>query len=56
MVTSGAPSPTLGCNISMAYISSCLSTVGTEVNIKVRKHIVPAKVVQLPFLPTNYFK
>ena len=56
VVTSGAPSPLLGYNISMAYVPRTLSDTGTKVNIKVRKHIVPAEIVKIPFISTNYFK
>ncbi|HET8594054.1 MAG TPA: glycine cleavage system aminomethyltransferase GcvT [Intrasporangium sp.] len=48
-VTSGAPSPTLGYPIAMAYVDTALSEPGTRLDVDVRGTRVPAEVVPLPF-------
>jgi aminomethyltransferase len=48
-VTSGAPSPTLGYPIAMAYVSPDVSEVGTELAVDVRGRAEPVRVVALPF-------
>ena len=48
-VTSGTMSPSLKKGIGMGYVRSEFSEVGTEIGIKIRKKIVLAKVIKLPF-------
>ena len=48
-VTSGTMSPSLNKGIGMGYVRSEFSEVGTEIGIKIRKKIVLAKVIKLPF-------
>ncbi|MBT9257206.1 glycine cleavage system aminomethyltransferase GcvT [Phycicoccus sp. MAQZ13P-2] len=48
-VTSGAPSPTLGHPIAMAYVDTALSEPGTRLLVDVRGQQVAADVVSLPF-------
>ncbi|HEY0217165.1 MAG TPA: glycine cleavage system aminomethyltransferase GcvT [Cellulomonas sp.] len=48
-VTSGAPSPTLGVPIAMAYVTPEVSAVGTELAVDVRGRREPVRVVALPF-------
>ncbi|WP_282948303.1 glycine cleavage system aminomethyltransferase GcvT [Cellulomonas endometrii] len=48
-VTSGAPSPTLGTPIAMAYVTPEVSAVGTELAVDVRGRREPVRVVALPF-------
>lgn len=48
-VTSGAPSPTLGHPIAMAYVTPELSAEGTELAVDVRGRREPVVVVALPF-------
>ena len=48
-VTSGAPSPTLGHPIAMAYVTPEVSAPGTELTVDVRGRGEPARVVDLPF-------
>jgi aminomethyltransferase len=48
-VTSGAPSPTLGYPVAMAYVSPEVSAEGTEVSVDVRGRAEPFVVVPLPF-------
>lgn len=48
-VTSGAPSPTLGYPIAMAYVTPEASAPGTELTVDVRGRAEPVRVVRLPF-------
>ncbi|WP_454042164.1 glycine cleavage system aminomethyltransferase GcvT [Cellulosimicrobium sp. Marseille-Q8652] len=48
-VTSGAPSPTLGHPIALAYVSPELAAEGTELAVDVRGRAEPVVVVPLPF-------
>jgi aminomethyltransferase len=49
LVTSGAPSPTLGVPIAMAYVTPEVSAPGTELAVDVRGRREPVRVVTLPF-------
>ena len=46
-VTSGAPSPSLKCNIGFASISQ---TTGKNIEIDIRGKLHPAKIVKVPFI------
>jgi len=48
-VTSGAPSPTLGRAIALAYLPCALSNIGTQVTVDCRGKPVSAEVVPIPF-------
>jgi len=48
-VTSGTMSPTLAKGIGMGYIPTYLKSVGTKLYIQIRKKIIPATIVKLPF-------
>ncbi|WP_047979932.1 glycine cleavage system aminomethyltransferase GcvT [Ornithinibacillus contaminans] len=50
VVTSGTQSPTLQKNIGLALVKSDHTTVGTEVEIQVRKRRLRAQVIARPFL------
>lgn len=49
VVTSGAPSPTLGHPVAMAYVTPENSAPGTELAVDVRGRLEPVRVVPLPF-------
>lgn len=55
-VTSGCPSPTLGCNIAMAYVQSHKIKMDSQVDAQVRNRVVAAKLTKLPFVPCTYYK
>lgn len=50
VLTSGTMSPTLNEAIALGYVKTEFSKKGTEVLIKIRKNLVPAEVVELPFV------
>ena len=50
VVTSGAPSPTLGKSIGLAYVSAGLSEPGRGFEILVRGRAHPARVTPTPFV------
>lgn len=49
VVTSGAPSPTLGHPVAMAYVRPDVAEVGTALAVDVRGRAEPVRVVALPF-------
>ncbi|HZW64028.1 MAG TPA: glycine cleavage system aminomethyltransferase GcvT [Flavobacteriaceae bacterium] len=48
-VTSGTMSPSLGKGIGLGYVPASLSSIGSKLNIQIRKNVVSATVVKLPF-------
>lgn len=48
-VTSGTMSPSLGKGIGLGYVPTIFSSVGSKINVQIRKNAVPATVVKLPF-------
>ena len=48
-VTSGAPSPTLGHPVAMAYVSADHAAPGTRLCVDIRGSLEPVDVVKLPF-------
>ncbi|KAL1420755.1 hypothetical protein MTO96_004485 [Rhipicephalus appendiculatus] len=54
-VTSGLPSPSLGSNISMAYVPREYSAAGTAVQLEVRGRRIEAVVTRMPFVPSHYY-
>jgi aminomethyltransferase len=49
-VTSGAPSPTLGACIGLAWLPPPLAAVGTRIDVLIRGRAAPASVVETPFV------
>ncbi|MDR7300483.1 glycine cleavage system aminomethyltransferase GcvT [Haloactinomyces albus] len=53
VVTSGAPSPTLGHPIAMAYVDRSVSEPGTALQVDIRGKAADVEVVELPFYNRN---
>ena len=49
-VTSGAPSPSLKCNIGFAIVTSQTISEDDEIDIEIRSRMHPAKIVTAPFI------
>lgn len=49
VVTSGTMGPSVEKSIGMGYVPKELAKSGTEIFIQIRKNIIPAKIVKLPF-------
>lgn len=49
MVTSGTMSPSMNKGIGMGYVPPIFSAPGSKIYIQIRKNLVPATVVKLPF-------
>ncbi|XP_066144379.1 aminomethyltransferase, mitochondrial [Euwallacea fornicatus] len=54
-VTSGCPSPTLNLNISMGYVPTEFSKVGTKVGLKIRNKTFEGIVTKMPFVKAKYY-
>ncbi|XP_013186247.2 aminomethyltransferase, mitochondrial [Amyelois transitella] len=54
-VTSGCPSPSLGGNVAMGYVSEALKKAGTELLVNIRGKDVPCVVGKMPFVPSHYY-
>lgn len=54
-VTSGTFSPLLHYGIGMGYISPDHAVIGTQVDIKIRKSFLSAKIVEMPFYDTTRY-
>jgi aminomethyltransferase len=50
VVTSGAPSPTLGKSIGLAYVPPELAAVGGRLDVRIRGRATPVRVVETPFV------
>ena len=55
-ITSGGPSPTLGHNIAMGYVSPAFAELGTDLKVIVRGKPAAAEVVATPFVATRYYR
>ncbi|WP_228851384.1 glycine cleavage system aminomethyltransferase GcvT [Aegicerativicinus sediminis] len=49
LVTSGTMSPSLGIGIGLGYVPTEFAPVGSSIGIQIRKNVIPATVVKLPF-------
>ena len=56
VVTSGGFGPTLGGPLAMGYVDAAHAAKGTKVNIIVRGKPLAAEVVDMPFVPQNYYR
>lgn len=54
-VTSGCPSPSLGGNVAMGYVSETLKKSGTPLLVNIRGKDTPCNVSKMPFVPSNYY-
>lgn len=54
-VTSGCPAPSLGKNVSMGYLLTGKSKVGTEILLKIRDKVYGGVVTKMPFVPSHYY-
>lgn len=50
IVTSGAPSPTLGKSIGLGYVAPAYAAPGTTLGVRVRTREIEARVVETPFV------
>jgi aminomethyltransferase len=50
VVTSGAPSPTLGKSIGLGYVPPALAVPDTRIEIGIRERAVAARIVATPFI------
>lgn len=55
-VTSGTFSPCLKAPIAMGYVETASAKVGTEIMLKIRNKMQPAKIEKMPFVPSNYYR
>jgi len=55
-VTSGGPSPTLGRNIAMGYVTPKFAALGTDLKVIVRGKPAAAEVVATPFVAQRYYR
>ena len=55
-VSSGTFSPTLNTGIGLCYVSKEYSDVGNNLDVKIRKQLVAAEVISLPFVPSHVKK
>ena len=53
-VTSGAFGPTIECPMSMGYVATEHSRIGTKLDGEVRGKRLPVTVAELPFRPANF--
>ena len=56
VVTSGGFGPTVGGPVAMGYVSADHAATGSVVNLVVRGKTLPARVVDMPFTPANYYR
>lgn len=54
-ITSGAPSPTLGGNVALAYIDKSVK-IGSDIKIQIRGKSRDGTVAKLPFVTSKFYK
>lgn len=55
-ITSGGFGPSFNGLIAMGYVPADLASEGTELELAVRKNLIPAKVAKMPFQPHRYHR
>lgn len=55
-VTSGTFSPVLKRAVSMAYVETAVSKLGTKLGVQVRGKTAEAEVTKMPFVPSRYHR
>jgi len=55
-ITSGGFGPSVGAPIAMGYVDAAHAAADTQLELAVRKNMVPAGIVKMPFQPHRYFK
>ena len=53
-ISSGGFGPTVGSPIAMGYVQSHSAVSGSQVSVLVRGNLLPATIVDLPFIAPNY--
>ncbi len=56
IVTSGGFGPTLNAPVAMGYVAAAYAKPGTPLDLVVRDKRMPARVVELPFVPSRYVR
>jgi aminomethyltransferase len=56
VVTSGGFGPTVNGPVAMGYVEAPFAAAGTDITLMVRGKELPAKVVQLPFIPNRFYR
>jgi aminomethyltransferase len=56
IVTSGGYGPTVEAPVAMGYVARAASEAGTALQLVVRGHALPGRVVTLPFVAPRYRK
>lgn len=54
-VTSGCPSPSMGGNVAMGYVTDSLKKSGTKLLVNIRGKDIPCVVAKIPFVPSKYY-
>lgn len=55
-ITSGTFSPCLKAPLAMGYVTTPNAKVDTEVQLKIRNKMQPAKITKMPFVPSRYYR
>ncbi|MES0880144.1 glycine cleavage system aminomethyltransferase GcvT [Roseibium sp. SCP14] len=55
-VTSGGFAPTVGAPVAMGYVPVNSAEIGSDVELIVRNRRLPARIVEMPFVPNRYYR
>ncbi|MFO1088468.1 MAG: glycine cleavage system aminomethyltransferase GcvT [Hyphomicrobiales bacterium] len=53
-ITSGGFGPSIGAAVAMGYVETAKAVVGSLLDVQIRTTAAPARIVQMPFVPTSY--